>query len=122
MQNQPAGCLILSGAVNYAASSAEVASGLRERRADVEDRVAALIDNDVAAGTLPRETDARSLAAYVTVVWQGLSAAARDGHSRDDLLNVVSRAMNAWPRLNVSRTQRPVPERNESEVLASGTA
>ena len=42
--------------------------------------------------------DANGLAAYVVVIWQGLSAAARDGHTRKQLMAVVDQALNAWPR------------------------
>lgn len=98
LPGRPAGCLILSGATNHSNGSAEIAANLRERRSWVEARIESLISADIDAGILPHQTDARALAAYVAVVWAGLSTAARDGHAREQLLNVACHAMNAWPQ------------------------
>ena len=97
MPDWPAGCLILAGATNYTDSSVEVASELRTRRTAVADRLENRMTADIENGTLPCETDARGLAVYVITVWQGMSAAARDGHTRDNLLAVVAHALDNWP-------------------------
>lgn len=98
LPDHPPGCLILSGDANHSDTSADVAAGLRERRAHVESRIATLIEADAAVGRLPAATDVQALAAYATTVWKGLSPAARDGHSRTTLMTVVARAMDAWPQ------------------------
>ena len=55
------------------------------------------IKRGVAARELPSATDASALADYVTVVLTGMSARARDGATRRELLGVADAAMAAWP-------------------------
>lgn len=97
LPGRPAGCLIISGATNHAPAAAEVAAGLRARRAHVADLIEKKIQIDIDRGVLPEGTHAGHLATYVVSVWQGLSLQARDGAGREDLEAAASRAMAAWP-------------------------
>jgi AcrR family transcriptional regulator len=97
LPDRPAGCLIINGATNHTPAAAEVAAGLRARRAHVAALIKDKIQTDIDEGTLPRDTDAGHLATYVVTVWRGLSLSARDGASRNDLEAAVRTAMNAWP-------------------------
>ncbi|GAA3301950.1 TetR/AcrR family transcriptional regulator [Dactylosporangium vinaceum] len=95
--HRPAGCLVISAAVNCTATSTDMVTLLRERRAA---NVAALrdrIEADVAAGVLPMGTDCAGLAALVGAVLQGMSQQARDGASTAELHAVADAAMLAWP-------------------------
>ncbi len=98
LPGHPHGCLIISGATNYSPASAEIAAGLRERRAHTAARIAEKIRADIAAGTLPRETDAQHLSTFAVSVWHGLALLARDGAARADLEAAAGTAMQAWPR------------------------
>ncbi|MEV0030491.1 TetR/AcrR family transcriptional regulator [Nocardia sp. NPDC050793] len=92
---RPAGCLVISAAVNT--TNAEVAEFLRGLRNRNVATFAARIQADIDAGELPADTDAATLARYVATVLQGMSQAARDGASRDELERVAELAMLAWP-------------------------
>ncbi|MFI5802314.1 TetR/AcrR family transcriptional regulator [Streptomyces sp. NPDC051561] len=91
----PRGCLMISAATNCA--TAEVEQSLRERRnaalAAFESRIRA----DIAAGVLPADTDATSLARFSGAVLQGMSQQARDGATKEELEAVAALAMRAWP-------------------------
>ncbi|MGW1928619.1 TetR/AcrR family transcriptional regulator [Streptomyces sp. NPDC001919] len=91
----PRGCLMISAATNC--STPEVEETLRERRnrnlATFETRIC----QDVAAGELPADTDARALARFSGAVLQGMSQQARDGATREELAAVAAAAMLAWP-------------------------
>jgi hypothetical protein len=89
--------LIINGATNHAPAAAEVAAGLRERRAHVASLIKEKIQIDIDRGVLPEDSDADSLATYVVSVWQGISLLARDGANCDDLEAVVRIAMAAEP-------------------------
>ena len=93
----PSGCLILNGATNHTVASAQVADGLRARRAETDALIERKIRADIDAGELPSETNAHALATFATTVWQGLAQLARDGHDRRSLESAVAVAMAAWP-------------------------
>ncbi|MFD2025905.1 TetR/AcrR family transcriptional regulator [Promicromonospora aerolata] len=97
LPGRPSGCLILNGATNHTVASAQVAAGLRARRAETEALIEGKIRADIDVGELPPETDAPALTAFATTVWQGLSQLARDGHGRRDLEGAVAVALAAWP-------------------------
>lgn len=97
LPDRPAGCLIINGATNHTPAAAEVATGLRTRRAHVARLIEQKIQADIDSGDLPASTDARHLAAYVVSVWQGLSLLARDGANREDLEAAAAIAMASWP-------------------------
>lgn len=97
LPGRPPGCLIISGATNYSPASAEVAAGLRARRAATGAQIAEKVRADVAAGVLPPATDADQLATYAVSVWNGLALLARDGASRENLDAAARTAMQAWP-------------------------
>lgn len=82
---QPRGCMILSE---------PLLGEHRERsRAVLLERIRRGAD----AGELPHGTDVGALTDYVSVVLAGMSARARDGATRRELLAVADAAMAAWP-------------------------
>ncbi|WP_155060681.1 TetR/AcrR family transcriptional regulator [Streptomyces blattellae] len=93
---RPHGCLVVHAAINC--SSPAVEASLRERRnagiAAFERRIRA----GVAAGELPADTDAASLARHTGAMLQGMSQQARDGASREELESLAEIAMTIWPR------------------------
>ncbi|MEV4106567.1 TetR/AcrR family transcriptional regulator [Nonomuraea sp. NPDC049695] len=95
--SHPAGCMIITAAVNCGPESAEVQELLREFREAGKAALKARIDDDVAAGRLPADTDTTGLATFYATVIQGMSTQARDGASHAALLRVATLAMSAWP-------------------------
>ncbi|MFI6472043.1 TetR/AcrR family transcriptional regulator [Streptomyces sp. NPDC050516] len=91
----PYGCLVISAAANC--TSECVSTTLRDRRnaslAAIESRIAA----DIAAGHLPKDVDAGTLARLSGAVFQGMSQQARDGATSAELEAVAEAAMLAWP-------------------------
>ncbi|MFI7618379.1 TetR/AcrR family transcriptional regulator [Nonomuraea terrae] len=95
--DHPAGCLVITGAVNCGPESAEVEELLRGFREDAKAAFKRRIDDDLAAGRLPAGTDTAGLATFYAAVIQGMSTQSRDGASHADLLRVADLAMSAWP-------------------------
>ncbi|WP_020140681.1 TetR/AcrR family transcriptional regulator [Streptomyces sp. 351MFTsu5.1] len=93
----PAGCLIISAAVNYSPGTADVEEDLRARRtANVRSFEKRLTDAKD-QGTLAGSADTRALAVYFAAVVQGMSQQARDGASAQELRRVAEYTMTAWP-------------------------
>lgn len=94
----PKGCLLSSATASGSAASADVQRTIADIRAAIGARLCVRIENDIAHGALPPDTDANGLAGLVIAVTQGLSTLARDGLPRAALLSVVEAALQAWPR------------------------
>lgn len=82
---QPRGCMILSEPL--------LGTHRQRSRATLIER----LRQGQAARDLPADTDLGSLANYITAVLAGLSSQARDGATRNDLIDVAEEAMRAWP-------------------------
>ena len=93
----PPGCLLASATASGSAASQDVQALVAAYRRRIADALTARVERDVAAGTLPRATDAPALAGLVVAVIQGLSVMARDGATRADLGSVAAAALHAWP-------------------------
>ncbi len=93
----PAGCLVISAAVNIAAQDEEVAEFLRGLRAAnlrlFEERLA----DAGRLGELPAGVSPAALARYFGAVLQGMSQRARDGADAAELAATAELALAAWP-------------------------
>lgn len=94
----PKGCLVVLGATNCSAQSAEVGEALGERRRAAEAAVTARLQAGREAGEFAADADVDALAALVTATLFGLAIKARDGASVEHLLKVVEQLMAMWPR------------------------
>jgi TetR/AcrR family transcriptional regulator, copper-responsive repressor len=93
----PHGCMVVCGAANVGPESAEVDAWLRTFREEGKAAFQARIEQDVAAGSLPSDTDSWQMATFYAAVFQGMSTQARDGATREELEAVARQAMRAWP-------------------------
>jgi AcrR family transcriptional regulator len=91
----PAGCLVVSG--DAGTSDATVTTHLQRIREAKVGAFADKIRTDIAAGTLPADTDAQALARYTMALLSGVAQAARDGVDRAELEHATRLALNAWP-------------------------
>ncbi|UZK66354.1 TetR/AcrR family transcriptional regulator [Sphingomonas sp. M1-B02] len=101
----PPGCLLASSVVTCSAAAADVREELAAMRREIEARLRARIERDVAAGALPAASDAEALAGHVMAVIQGMSTLAKDGAGRDKLLRLVETAMACWPAASMPHFQ-----------------
>ena len=100
--DHPHGCLLITAATNCTPQSDDIKAHLRRLRSagasGLEEKIAAAI----VADELPVDTDAHALAVFYSAVIQGMSAKARDGATRDDLLSIAATALRAWPQAGAS--------------------
>lgn len=93
----PDGCLLVQGALATGPQSTVIRTQLSAKRKLAEQCIAKRFAKGIADGELPRETDAKSLAAYVmTLIW-GLSVQAAGGATRGQLQQVADRVLAQWP-------------------------
>ena len=93
----PPGCLVIGALANHAPENADVADELRAMRNGFKQGLVDRIQQDIQAGVLPADTDARALATFYAGVAQGMSRQAQDGASYEELEGLAKMAMKAWP-------------------------
>ena len=71
--------------------------GIQWMKVELELPMAERIRKGIAYGDVPEDTDVDVLAAYYGAVARGLAVQARDGASRERMLEIVAVAMRAWP-------------------------
>ena len=93
----PGGCLLVLGATNCTVNNRAVQQHLTSLRKESISNIARRLQLAQDAGELNREVSVASLAGYYATVLHGLSIPARDGVSREDLMQIADLAMAAWP-------------------------
>ena len=104
--NNPHGCLLILGDSNVSSDSEAVRQFLAQRRRDIQAGLERRLRQGIADSDLPADTDAKAMATFYMTVMQGLSLRARDGASRESLLQVVESAMSAWDSLAAPPARR----------------
>jgi len=95
--DRPRGCLLITAATNCSPQSADIATRLRELRAEGARALTDKIAGATRTGELPAHTNAHALATFYGAVLKGMSAQARDGAARTDLEQIAEAALLAWP-------------------------
>ncbi|MDY0884678.1 TetR/AcrR family transcriptional regulator [Dongia soli] len=96
--NKPAGCMVTlayAGGEGSERLNQVVEDARRESFLLVERR----IKKAIAQGEIGKKADPAAIARYVLSVQQGMSIQARDGATAEELREVASAAMKAWPAL-----------------------
>lgn len=99
----PAGCFLVSGAVNCSPSSKYIEDELRKHRMDKEKGIADRLKVAQKKGELSPSADPVRLAKYFNTVMQGLSTQSQDGASKSELEDIVANAMMAWPEFKKAK-------------------
>ncbi len=90
---QSSGCLLILGVVNCLPENESMRDLLREIRQETADCICKRLERGVREGDLPATVDIRRLTTFFGAIMQALSLQARDGATRDDLVNIVASAM-----------------------------
>lgn len=85
----PLGCMVVSAVVNYSAENKPVETWLAAHRRSRTDSIINRIKAAIAAGELPKSTDAQGLGDLCSALLHGFSVQARDGVSRERLLATI---------------------------------
>lgn len=97
--DRPHGCMLILGDANTSAQNDTVHQHLCDWRHSAQARFEERMRRGIAEGDVPAEADVKAMAAFYMTVLQGLSLRARDGATRETMLQVVDCAMAAWDAL-----------------------
>lgn len=95
--SHPAGCMTVVSALACSPESTRVHDALADKRVADETRLRLRLERALIDGDLPANANPVALARYVSTVIEGMSVQARDGATREDLLEIATIAMRAWP-------------------------
>ena len=93
------GCLLVLGDSNAAPEHGGIHDYLAQRRKEIQAAMEERIRRGVADGDVPPQASVRTIAAFYMTVLQGLSLRARDGASREAMMQVADAAIAAWDSL-----------------------
>ena len=106
----PLGCMISLACTHVPPGLESMRKMMAEIRAGAEAAFAARIRRGIANGDVPKGTDVDALASYYSALAQGLAVHARDGASREKLMEIGRIGMFAWPTAPL-RTEKQKPRR-----------
>lgn len=95
--SHPPGCMVVLAAMNCSEASSHLDAALADVRAEAESFFRSAIQRGVDGGEILPDTDVATLAKFYMTVLQGMTIQARDGATREALLDVAKTAMLAWP-------------------------
>lgn len=113
----PSGCMVVVGATVGAPASEGARSFVAGLRRDAQDLFQHRLEQGIASGDVRPDCETAALAAYFTVVLQGLSIQALDGAGPRELHAVIDRAMVVW-----EAAAAPRPQAASRQVSARATA
>jgi AcrR family transcriptional regulator len=95
--DQPTGCMISVACTHVPPALASLRDMMAGYRQTAETAMADRIRRGIEEGDVPQGTDADLLAAFYSAFSRGMVVHARDGASRERLLDMVELAMRVWP-------------------------
>jgi AcrR family transcriptional regulator len=93
----PAGCMISVSGTQAAPGQARLRDLMATQRALSEAAMVERLRKGVVAGDLSADTDVEGFAAFFSALSRGMAVQARDGASREKLLEIGRIGMQAWP-------------------------
>jgi AcrR family transcriptional regulator len=96
-KERPTGCMISLAGTQLPPTLWSVRDMMAGHRRDARSAMADRIQRGIDEGDVPKDTNVEALAAFYSAVSCGMAGQARDGASRDRLLEIVEIAMRAWP-------------------------
>ena len=106
----PLGCMISLACTHVPPGLESMRKMMAEIRAGAEAAFARRIRKGIADGDVPEGTDVDALASYYSALAQGLAVHARDGASREKLMEISRIGMLAWPTA-LLKTEKQKPQR-----------
>jgi TetR/AcrR family transcriptional regulator, copper-responsive repressor len=102
----PKGCMVVMATTNCSVAAEHVQTALAKRRAGAMAALKLRIEQAIAGGELPADTDAQALSNFYSTIYQGMSMQAKDGATHENLMATVNTAMTAWPARRATSRRR----------------
>jgi AcrR family transcriptional regulator len=105
-EDQPVGCMISLACIQVPPALEPVRQLMAGYRCGAEAAMAERIRRGIEESDVPNSTNVQALAAFYSALSRGMAVLARDGATRERLLEIVDIGMQAWPEMppNPSRS------------------
>ncbi len=97
LDDMPAGCMISLAGTHVPPALTALRDRMAGYRGAAQSAMADRIRRGIDEGDVPKDTNVEALAAFYSALSRGMVVQARDGASRERLLEIVEVAMRAWP-------------------------
>lgn len=97
LDDMPAGCMISLAGTHVPPGLTAMRDRMVGYRGAAQSAMADRIRKGMEEGDVPKDTDAEALAAFYSALLRGMVVQARDGASRERLLEIAEVGMRAWP-------------------------
>ena len=97
LDDMPAGCMISLAGTHVPPELAALRDRMAGYRGAAQSAMADRIRRGIDEGDVPKDTNVEALAAFYSALMRGMVVQARDGASRERLLEIVEVGMRAWP-------------------------
>jgi hypothetical protein len=104
--DRPSGCMVALACTNVPPALASLHDMMAGYRQAAQAAMADRLRRGIAEGDVPADTDVQALAAFYSSLARGMVVQARDGASRERLLEIVEIGMRAWPAAPKRSRQR----------------
>jgi len=116
----PSGCMISLACTHVPPALSAVREMMAGYRYGAMAAMADRIQRGIAEGDVPKGTNVQALAAFYNALSRGMAVLARDGATRDDLLEIVEIGMRAWPPAPRDAARGPKPDRINLQPRGTG--
>ena len=97
LDDMPAGCMISLAGTHVPPALTALRGRMAGYRGAAQSAMADRIRRGIDEGDVPKDTNVEALAAFYSALSRGMVVQARDGASRERLLEIVEVGMRAWP-------------------------
>ncbi len=122
LDDMPAGCMISLAGTHVPPALTALRNRMAGYREAAQSAMADRIRKGIDEGDVPKDTNVEALAAFFSALSRGMVVQARDGASRERLLEIVEVGMRAWPSAPSEPASANHPEsRARSSVVQTRT-
>lgn len=95
----PAGCFLINTSATVSSSAAPIVETIREKHASQEQTLLTFLQQRQLRGEIPSHSDLPVIAHFLMCIVQGMAVSAREGATREKLMEIIDTTLRLWPEL-----------------------
>jgi len=95
----PAGCFLINTSATVSSSAAPIVETIREKHASQEQTLLTFLQQRQLRGEIPPHSDLPVIAHFLMCIVQGMAVSAREGATREKLMEIIDTTLRLWPEL-----------------------